>query len=88
MNFSPDLQQAIEQIASDQGMSSEEFIVKTLIEKINSLKQATSHSSLPQTGLEEKDGILVFNTESLDHVDFNGLIAQSREESDWEQLKL
>ncbi|NJM75173.1 MAG: hypothetical protein HC852_04550 [Acaryochloridaceae cyanobacterium RU_4_10] len=41
-----------------------------------------------QNGLREKDGVLVFDTESLDHIDFNALIAQSREERDLEQVRL
>jgi hypothetical protein len=41
-----------------------------------------------QHGLREKDGILVYDTESLDHIDFNKLIAQSREERDLEQIGL
>jgi hypothetical protein len=45
-------------------------------------------TSESQHGLREKDGILVFDTESLDRVDFNALIAQSREERDLEQVGL
>jgi hypothetical protein len=30
--------------------------------------------------------LLVHNTESLDHIDFNALVAQSREERDLEQV--
>lgn len=87
MNLSPALQQAIEQIASSQGISSEEFIVQTLTEKISSFQQPTPIST-SQTRLRDMDGILVFDTESLDHIDFNTLIAQSREERDWEQMGL
>jgi hypothetical protein len=48
-----------------------------------------SESSLEsQHGLREKDGVLVYETESLDHIDFNALIAQSREERDLEQVGL
>jgi hypothetical protein len=79
MNLSPELQEAIAQIAIKQGISPEEFIVQTLTEKIRSL-QPSSTPSASQTGLREKEGVLVFETESLDHIDFNTLIAQSREE--------
>lgn len=41
-----------------------------------------------QHGLREKDGILVFETEPLDRINFNALIAQSREERDLEQVGL
>jgi len=80
MNLSPDLQEAIAQIAIEQGISPEEFIIQTLTEKIRSLQSPASNPSVPQVGLREKEGVLVFETESLDHIDFNTLIAQSREE--------
>jgi hypothetical protein len=87
MNLSSDLQQAIEQIASSQGISPEQFIVQTLIEKISSFKHPNLTVSTSQTGLREHDGILVFDTEALDHIDFNALIAQSREEQALEQME-
>jgi hypothetical protein len=88
MNLSPALQQAIEQIASSQGISPEQFIVQTLTEKVSSFQQPVPTASKPHTGLREKDGILVFDTESLEHIDFNTLIAQSREERSLEQMGL
>lgn len=88
MNLSPDLQEAIAQIAKRQGISPEEFIVQTLTEKLETLRSPVSTPSTSETGLREKDGILVFETESLDRIDFNALIAQSREERAWEQMEL
>ncbi len=88
MNLSPALQQAIEQIALSQGISSEQFIVQTLVEEINSLKHRSLTVATSQTDLREQDGILVFDTEALDHIDFNALIAQSREERALEQSGL
>lgn len=70
MNLSCALQQVIEQIASSQGISSEQFIVQTLLEKINSLKQPGLTVPTSQTGLREQDGILVFDTEPLDHINW------------------
>lgn len=94
MNISPALQQEIEQIATLQGISPEQFILQTLIEKINALKQqlptpagTKSLDSSAQSYIREQDGILVFDTQSLDGIDFNQLIEQSRER-DWEQLGL
>ena len=94
MNLSPALQQEIELLATLFGISPEQFIHQTLMEKINALKQqlpnpssAKSLSSLPDSHLRDQDGILVFDTESLDHIDFNQLIEQSRERN-WEQLGL
>ncbi|MBA3921929.1 MAG: hypothetical protein H0X31_09620 [Nostocaceae cyanobacterium] len=87
MNLSPALQQEIEKIAISQGISSEQFILQTLTEKISTFKQQIPSPltkvptpSISATHLREKDGILVFDTESLDHIDFNQLIDQSRED--------
>ncbi len=94
MNFSPALQQEIEQIATLQGISPEQFILQTLMEKINALKQQLPNSSSTEllsnsadSHLREQDGILVFDTQSLEGIDFNQLLEQSRER-DWEQLSL
>jgi hypothetical protein len=85
MNLSPALQQKIEQIAIRQGISPEQFILQAVTEKISSLKEqipnlsdTTSPSSSAESHLRDQDGILVFDTESLDHIDFNLLIEQSR----------
>ena len=43
-------------------------------------------SSGSQYGLREKDGVLVYGTESLNHIDFNALTAHSREEPDLVQI--
>jgi hypothetical protein len=87
MNLSPAIQRAIEEIASSQGISAEQFIIQTLIEKISSCQPVVFNSDT-QAGLREKDDVLVFDTESLDHIDFNALISQSREERDLEQIDL
>jgi len=88
MNLSPALQRAIAQIAKSRGISPEEFIVQTLAEKVGSLEIPGSTADSLPTGLKEKDGILVFETDSLNEIDFNALIAQSRNESTWEETKL
>jgi hypothetical protein len=94
MNLSPNLQQEIEQIATLQGISPEQFIMQTLTEKISALKQQFTipsdtvlSSNSAESHLRDQDGILVFDTESLEHIDFNQLIEQSRER-DWEHLGL
>ncbi|WP_009630281.1 hypothetical protein [Synechocystis sp. PCC 7509] len=94
MNLSPALQQEIEQIAMLQGISPEQFILQTLTEKINAFKQELPNLSITESlsnsadsHLREKEGILVFDTQSLERIDFNQLIEQSRER-DWEQLGL
>jgi hypothetical protein len=85
VNLSPALQQKIEQIATIQGISPEQFILQAVTEKISSLKEqvpnssdATLLSSSAESHLRDQDGILVFDTESLDHIDFNLIIEQSR----------
>jgi hypothetical protein len=93
MDLSPTLQQEIEEIATLQGISPEQFILQTLTEKIGILKQQVNYSSdeSPSSNpskLREKDGILVFDTDSLDHIDFDLLIQQSREDRSQEQLGL
>ena len=95
MNFSPALQKAIEEIAAYQGISPEQFIVQTLTEKILDFRNLSSDSTnelsiLSQQvhQLHEKDGILVLETMSLNHIDFNGLIRQLRTERDQEVLCL
>ena len=87
MNFSPELQEAIAHIATQQGISPEEFIVQTLTEKIRNLQRSVPSVPTEQTGLIEKEGILVFATKSLDHIDFNALIDQSREPEMWMQVE-
>jgi hypothetical protein len=81
MNLSPNLQQEIEQIATLQGISPEQFIMQALTEKISALKQqfpipldTILSSSSAESRLRDQDGILVFDTESLEHIDFNQLI--------------
>lgn len=88
MDFSPALEREIREIASLQGMSPEEFISQVLAEKISSLKQQFQKSSESSgSHLREKDGILVFDTDSLDHIDFDLLIQQSREDGNQEQIE-
>jgi hypothetical protein len=94
MKLSPDIQQKIEQIATLQGISPEQFILQAVTEKLDALKQKIPnapdtllHPVLEQSPLREQDGILVFDTEPLDHINFNSLIEQSREQ-DWEQSDL
>ncbi|MBW4474079.1 MAG: hypothetical protein KME45_27450 [Stenomitos rutilans HA7619-LM2] len=62
MNLSPALQRAIEQIASSQGISTDEFIIQTLTEKVSSFHKP-SPSSTSQTGLRDENGILVFGSQ-------------------------
>jgi hypothetical protein len=94
MNLSPALQREIELLATLQGISPEQFIHQALIEKINALKQQLSNpsnieslSGSAESPLRDRDGILVFDTQSIEGIDFNQLLEQNRER-DWEQLGL
>jgi hypothetical protein len=84
MNLTPTLQREIDQLALSQGISSEQFILQAIAEKITVLKQPASGA---EASLKEKDGLLVFDTEPLDQIDFNMLIDQNRDRS-WEYLGL
>ncbi|MGB3545844.1 MAG: hypothetical protein WBA17_02655 [Saprospiraceae bacterium] len=88
------MQQEVEQMASLQGLSLEQFVLQAVIEKINALKaQIPSSADIAMNGsltgsqLREQDGILVFDTESLDGVDFDLLLEEGRGRS-WEELGL
>ncbi|NEO47255.1 MAG: hypothetical protein F6K55_25275 [Moorea sp. SIO4A3] len=89
MNLSPELQREIEQISTSLGISPEQFILETLIDKISSLKQQSVSSITISTEytqqnphLQNKDGILVIETATLDQINFNDLIDQLRAERD------
>lgn len=83
MNLSPELQQEIEQISTSLGISPEQFILETLIEKISSLKQQSVSSITISTEytqqnphLQNKDGILVIETATLDQINFDEIIEE------------
>lgn len=98
MDLSSALQQEVEQIARRQGLSPEQFILQSVTEKINALKTQVSLSvtlsadtamrvDSVESRLRDQDGILVFDTEPLEQVDFDWLLEQSRGRS-WEELGL
>ncbi|MEO1145233.1 MAG: hypothetical protein AAFY26_06515 [Cyanobacteria bacterium J06638_22] len=95
MNLPAKLQEAIAQVAKQQGISAEQFIVQTLVEKIDTLQQTSEHSkdedseaSSKTPQLVEKNGILVLKTVPLGHINFNQLIDQLRTERDEAQMQL
>lgn len=94
MNLSFALQQEVEQIARRQGLSPEQFILQAVMEKINALKAQVDLSAgtslsadSAESGLRDQGGVLVFDTESLEQVDFDLLLEQGRGRS-WEELGL
>ncbi|RCJ25404.1 hypothetical protein A6S26_16625 [Nostoc sp. ATCC 43529] len=73
MNFSPQLQQKIEKWANNRGISTEEFVLQAVTEKINVLSQAEEHTeqnsqptnvvSSNEAKVYRKEGILVVDGE-------------------------
>ena len=94
MNLSPEMQQEVEQIARRQGLSLEQFILQAVIEKIHSVKSqvdvsmdTAAEAGEARSRLREQDGLLVFDTEPLEQVDFDLLLEEGRGRS-WEALGL
>ncbi|MBD2338795.1 hypothetical protein H6G64_17615 [Calothrix sp. FACHB-156] len=98
MNFPPQLQQKIEKWASSQGISTEEFILQAITEKIEFLSQqvAEEHTSQPSetnnllphqsAKLYRKDGILVVDGQLPENFDINTFIDELREERIQDQI--
>ncbi|BAY64025.1 hypothetical protein NIES22_41160 [Calothrix brevissima NIES-22] len=92
MNVPPQLQQKIEKWASSQGISTEEFILQAITEKIELLsQQVTEENTQPNSQLNNllnnqpanlyrQDGILVVEAELPENFDINNFISQLREE--------
>jgi hypothetical protein len=80
MNLPPQLQRDIEEWANRQGVSTEQFVVQTIAEKIEALSQkmteestkqhsASSAVSLNQPTVYRKEGILVVDAEFSENLD-------------------
>jgi DNA-binding transcriptional MocR family regulator len=92
MNFPPQLQQKIEKWASSQGISTEQFVLQAIAEKIDALSQqmAEEHTeqnsevtnvvSSNQPKVYRKEGILVVDAELPENFDLNTFIDELREE--------
>ncbi len=92
MNFSPQLQQTIEKWASSQGISTEQFVLQAITEKIEALSQQQPEKytqqnsennnllSDKQANIYRKDGILVVEAELPQDFDLNTFIDELREE--------
>ncbi|ALF53197.1 hypothetical protein ACX27_10630 [Nostoc piscinale CENA21] len=84
MNLPPQLQENIEKWASSQGISTEQFILQAITEKIATLSQQKlaeeTQPNLNQTNLYRKDGILVVDAELPANFDINTFIDELREE--------
>ncbi|WP_334957694.1 hypothetical protein [Nostoc sp.] len=84
MNFPPQLQQKIEKWASSQGISTEQFILQAIAEKIDALTQQTAETtnivSSNQPNVYRKEGILVVDAQLPENFDLNTFIDELREE--------
>ncbi|MBD2301924.1 hypothetical protein [Nostoc sp. FACHB-190] len=90
MNLPPQLQKKIEKWASSQGISTEQFILQAITEKIATLsQQKLAEDTQPnpnQANLYRKDGILVVDAELPANFDINTFIDELREERIQEQI--
>ncbi|WP_414530043.1 hypothetical protein [Nodularia chucula] len=98
MNFPSQLQQKIEKWASTQGISTEEFILQAITEKIAALsqQQPKEHTQLNtemtnllpinQANVYRKEGILVVEAELPANFDINTFIDELREERIQDQI--
>ncbi|MFN6564747.1 MAG: hypothetical protein RMY28_033815 [Nostoc sp. ChiSLP01] len=84
MNFPAQLQEKIQKWANSQGISTEEFVLQAVTEKINALTQqtleATNIVSSNEAELYRKEGILVVGEKLPENFDLNTLIDDLREE--------
>ncbi|MEH2407727.1 hypothetical protein [Nostoc sp.] len=92
MNFPPQLQQKIEKWASSQGISTEQFILQAIAEKIDALTQQTAEAtnllSSNQPKVYRKEGILVVDAQLPENFDLNTFIDELREERIQDQMAL
>ena len=92
MNFPPQLQQKIEKWASSQGISTEQFILQAIAEKIDALTQQTAEASnvvsSNQPNIYRKEGILVVDAQLPENFDLNTFIDELREERIRDQMAL
>ncbi|MDZ8070727.1 MAG: hypothetical protein RMY64_34815 [Nostoc sp. DedQUE08] len=98
MNFPPQLQQKIEKWANSQGISTEQFVLQAIAEKIDTLSQQiteehTQQNSemadilpLNQSNIYRKEGILVVEAELPENFDVNAFIDELREERIQDQI--
>ena len=100
MNFPLQIQRKIEKLASSQGISTEQFILQAVAEKINALTQQMAEGNTEtnlqttnivpsnQANVYRKEGILVVDAELSENFDFNKFIDELREEHIQDQMAL
>ena len=81
MSLPPQLQQEVEKWALSQGISSEQFILQAVAEKVSSLNRQQADKSIPQPPRVYYEGnVLVVDTQPISDFDFNAFIDELREE--------
>ena len=92
MNFPLQIQRKIEKLASSQGISTEQFILQAVAEKIDALTEPFSEGNTEinlqtthvvpsnQANVYRKEGILVVDAELPENFDFNKFIDELRKE--------
>lgn len=95
MHIPDQLQRAVDQWANHQGISTEQFIIRALTEKIDVLShhteqqpQVTSGQLEQQPTLYRKEGLLVINAEWPADLDLDTYMDELREERILEQMAL
>lgn len=99
MNLPPLLQQEIEKWANRQGISSTEFIIMAVADKVATLthqeessdvqdSEVVSAKSSQQPRVYRKEGILVVDADLPENFDINAFIGELREERIREQMAL
>ena len=100
MNFPLQIQRKIEKLASSQGISTEQFILQAVAEKIDALTQQMAEGNTEtnlqttnivpsnQANVYRKEGILVVDAELSENFDFNKFIDELREEHIQDQMAL
>ncbi|MEH2380292.1 MAG: hypothetical protein V7K27_15630 [Nostoc sp.] len=98
MNFPPQLQQKIEKWVSSQGISTEQFVLQAIAEKIDTLSQQVTEEDtqqnseitnvlpLNQSNIYRKEGILVVEAELPQNFDVNAFIDELKEERIQDQI--
>lgn len=99
MNLPLQLHQEVEKWANNQGISSEQFILWAVAEKVSALNQQTAQATAAAKDLEvvntpapqpprvyRKEGILVVETEPISNLDINNFIGELREERIRDQM--
>jgi hypothetical protein len=98
MDFTSELQQEVEQWAKSLGLSTDQFIVQAVSEKLSMLKQQQKKRAIEASKtdalilnsehprLYRKHNILVIETGQLNEFDINAFINEMREERIQEQI--